>query len=120
MNNKSFLGKKVLESQIINNALVIKVLEERIDLNNFDSFSELLEEASTKSPGLVVLDLDEVSFLDSSGLGSVLSFCRFLNNSNRELRVANCNTQVMTLFKITELSDKIPLFENLEDAIKDD
>jgi len=108
----------VVDTQIIGNSLVIKILEERIDLKNFDSFIEILKEVSSETQNRVVLDMENVDFLDSSGLGSVLTFCRELNNVNRDLRVANCSSQVLTLFNITELSDKIPIFDNVEEAVK--
>ena len=117
-NDNGTRGEIVLESQIIGKSLVIKVLAERIDLNNFDSFGDKLEKLSEGTPGHVVLDMEKVRFLDSSGLGAVMSFCKYLNGIDRGLKVANCSSQVLTLFKLTELSDKIPLFDTVEDAVK--
>jgi anti-sigma B factor antagonist len=52
----------------------------------------------------IVLDLTEVDFIDSSGLGAIVSAYTGAKRVGRELRVINLMPRVKELFSLTRLS----------------
>jgi anti-sigma B factor antagonist len=51
----------------------------------------------------VVLDLTDVSYLDSSGLGAIVGLYVSANTANSQLKLINLNQHLKDLFSITRL-----------------
>lgn len=66
----------------------------------------------------VVLDLQNLQFIDSSGLGSFLSVLRTLNTQGGELKLACLNKTVRTLFELVSLHKIFEIFNSRDDAVK--
>ena len=62
----------------------------------------------------LVLDLTNVSYMDSSGLGSIMAIYVSAKRTNCKLKLINLNQRVKELFSITRLA---PLFEGHEDML---
>lgn len=62
----------------------------------------------------VVLDLTDVSYMDSSGLGALVSVYLSARRQNCELRVINLNQRLKELFRITKLA---AVFEGHQDML---
>jgi anti-sigma B factor antagonist len=79
----------------------------RLDL---DSAPDLNTEARRLIPlsRRIVLDLGGVSFMDSSGLGTVVGLYASAKSANCELQLANPTQQILRLLSLTHL---LPLFE---------
>jgi|SRR5271155_5221684 anti-sigma B factor antagonist len=56
----------------------------------------------------VVLDLTNVSFLDSSGLGTIVGLWVSSKRANCELKITNANKRIVELFLMSNLA---PIFE---------
>jgi len=52
----------------------------------------------------IVLDLSGVSYIDSSGLGTMVSLHLALSRAGGELKVSNAQPRITELFQITKLS----------------
>ena len=53
----------------------------------------------------IVLDLSSVDYIDSSGLGALVSIYMAANRAQVDLELANPKPRVRELFKLTKLSD---------------
>lgn len=62
----------------------------------------------------VVLDLTDVSYLDSSGLGALVSLYLSARRQNCELKLINLNQRLKELFRLTKLA---AVFEGHEDML---
>jgi len=59
----------------------------------------------------VVLDLAQVNYLDSSGLGAVVRLWMTAKKANCDFKVANLTPRIKDLFSLTNIST---IFENVE------
>ncbi|PYX39900.1 MAG: anti-sigma factor antagonist [Acidobacteria bacterium] len=57
----------------------------------------------------ILLDLTNVNYIDSSGIGAMVSVCLAANRQECELKVVNAQPRIRDLFEITKLST---VFEN--------
>jgi len=57
----------------------------------------------------ILLDLSNVNYIDSSGIGAMVSVCLAANRQECELKVVNAQPRIRDLFEITKLST---VFEN--------
>jgi anti-sigma B factor antagonist len=63
---------------------------------------------------VLVLDLTNVSYMDSSGLGSIMGIYVSSKRASCKLKLINLNQRIKELFSITRLA---PLFEGHEDML---
>ncbi|RME81921.1 MAG: anti-sigma factor antagonist [Caldilineae bacterium] len=67
--------------------------------------------------GRVVLDMAQVTFIDSSGLGILVGLNRRLIRNGGELRLARPTRSVATVFEITRLHRFFEIYDTVEEAV---
>jgi len=66
----------------------------------------------------IVVDLNEVSWMGSLGVGGLMHDLISARNAGGDLRLARLTSKVESLFKITKLETVIQIYKNVEQAIK--
>lgn len=66
---------------------------------------------------VLVLDMHRVTFLDSSGLGVLVSHHKTLRRHRGCLRIANASARVLTVLTITALNDVFALYPSVQAAL---
>lgn len=75
------------------------------DLSAVESFRSCVERAVDCTGGAIVVDLADLTFIDSTGISALLAMRRRLHAEGRELRVANVSTPAARIFDLTGLTD---------------
>ncbi len=97
-------------------ATVVKVTVDTLDAGNEKRFKK--EVISALEPNSkVVLDLSEVDFIDSSGLGVILSCYRHLQAASGDLKLCCLNEQVRTLFELVRMHRIFDIYSTSEEAL---
>ncbi len=65
----------------------------------------------------IVLDIAKLKWVNSSGLGSLISVLATINNGGGDLRIANVTEKINSLFMITQLIKVFKSFDSVERAI---
>ncbi len=65
----------------------------------------------------IVLDLNKITFVDSSGLGVILTVFRSIKESSGNMVICSVHESVKVLFKLVRLSHMIQIFDNPKEAI---
>lgn len=89
----------------------------RLDVAGAPALREAIGEAVRGGPSKVVIDMEGVTFVDSTGLGSVISALKQLRNSQGELRLAAPNQQVRVVLELTTLDKVFPYYASVEEAL---
>jgi anti-anti-sigma factor len=96
---------------------VIFSLAGELDLRGATVLDPALERVSaTPGPSLVVLDLREVEFLDSSGLRSVLMADSALRATGRSLALVRGPAAVHRVFAVTRMDERLHFLDHPSDA----
>ena len=66
--------------------------------------------------GVVVVDLDKVGFIDSSGLGVLVGALRRVREAGGDLRIVCGRDNVVKIFRITGLDRVFPMFVSVDEA----
>ena len=75
-------------------------------------------DAALRSPArAIVIDLEAVSFVDSSGIALLLNAFRRLDKSGRQLAIACRMGPQRRAFELTALDRELPMHETREDAL---
>lgn len=80
----------------------IAVLEDRIDAAVALEFKEAVRSHAAQGGNPVILDLSQVQFLDSSGLGAVVAVMKLLAPDQR-LELAGLTQPVTKVFRLTRM-----------------
>ena len=96
-------------------ALVIRVRETRIDAAVAIAFKEAMRAATSGAEPRVVLDLGDVLFLDSSGLGAVVAVMKHLG-PGRRLELAALTPAVEKVFRLTRMDSVFIIHAAVPDA----
>ena len=65
----------------------------------------------------IVLDVSKVKWINSSGLGALISALTTVNNAGGDLRLSSVTEKIKSLFMITQLIKVFKVFESNERAI---
>lgn len=96
--------------------LVIAVHEKRLDAAVAVQFKDKVRELADQNQNRIVLDLSEVEFLDSSGLGAVVSAMKLLQG-DRRMDLAGLTPPVDKVFRMTRMDTVFRIFPDAEAAI---
>ena len=97
-------------------ARIITVKADRIDAAVAIQFKENMRTETEGGPERVILNLSEVSFIDSSGLGAIVAAMKQLG-AERRLDLAGLTPMVEKVFRLTRMDTVFTLFPSLEDAM---
>lgn len=89
------------------------------DLSNASQVEDALKEVESERPALLVLDLRELTFMDSTGLRVMVSADARARDDSRRLAVVQGPESVHRVFRITGLDDHLEIFETPEAALAD-
>ncbi|MGH9995562.1 MAG: STAS domain-containing protein [Nitrososphaeraceae archaeon] len=79
-----------------------------------DALGKMIEEETPR----VVVDLDSVPFMDSSGLGALMGGVRRLREAGGDLAIACTREQHLKLFTITGFGEGVSIAPTVEEAAK--
>jgi anti-sigma B factor antagonist len=100
----------------IKDVIIAKPLIDVLDANNAKDFkSAMLSEIANKKK--VILDMNQIKFLDSSGCGMILSCLRQLNSEGGDLKILGLQKPVQTMLKLVRMHRILEIFEQKEEAV---
>jgi anti-sigma B factor antagonist len=88
-----------------------------VDVATAPRLRERLVALVTKGQPRIVLDLDEVGFLDSTGLGVIIGVLKRTRTHGGDLRLVATNDRLVSLFELTGLDRTLPLCSTAADAV---
>jgi anti-anti-sigma factor len=91
----------------------------RLDVAGAPTLKEAIGNAVKDGPPRLVIDMEGVSFVDSTGLGSVIAALKLVRSSKGDLRLAAPNQQVRVVLELTTLDRVFAYYPTVEDALTD-
>ncbi len=96
---------------------VVHVATDRIDAAIAIHFKDRFRDLTSNQTGPVLLDLAQVTFLDSSGLGAVVAGRKLLG-PNRALELSGLNPAVEKVMQLTRMNSVFPIHTSVDSALK--
>jgi len=104
-----------LETSDAGDFQVVTVQEQRIDAAAAIRFKDRMRELTATDSPHVVLDLSQVEFVDSSGLGAIVAAMKQLG-STRRLDLAGLTPAVERVFRLTRMDTVFTIHESVAQA----
>lgn len=99
------------------NHVVVIPRRKSVDASVAAEFKKKMQEIINSGISLIVLDMRDVSFIDSTGLGSIISAYK-TKDKEQTLVLCNIAEGVQDIFKITKLDKFFTIFSSKESAFK--
>jgi anti-sigma B factor antagonist len=100
-----------------NGATVIEVTG-RLDMVAAPQLKALVQSAIGQSNTPVVVEVSQVQFMDSTGLGALISGLRATRQVGSDLRLAGATAQVLSVLSMTRIDRVIRPYPSVEDALR--
>jgi anti-anti-sigma factor len=96
------------------NAIRVVVAGE-LDMASAPKIEEELRSVEQQDPSVILLDLRELDFMDSSGLRAILTADARARDQGRRLVVIRGSENIQRLFAVTRLDERMEIVDDPED-----
>jgi len=99
------------------NGIVILTLDGEVDLYNAPSLKEEIKKCIDERKYNVVIDFEKVTYIDSSGIGALISSMSNLKKYQGALKITNITGSVKKVFELTKLTSFFEIYNSVNEAI---
>src|SRR5919206_2421910 len=95
------------------------VLDLRGEINGFaqEALDAAYADAEAKDPAAIILNFEEVDYINSTGIALIVSLLAKARASSRRLLAYGLSEHYVEIFEITRLSDFVSVFPDEESAL---
>ncbi|MEI6599619.1 MAG: STAS domain-containing protein [Comamonadaceae bacterium] len=108
---------KLKEVSTDNDVLLIELNEGNLDASNAREFRDSIQLMMNERTR-VVLDMAGVKFVDSSGLGALISCLRLLNGREGDFRLCAMSKPVRALFELMRIDRVFNIHNTRDEAVR--
>jgi anti-sigma B factor antagonist len=105
-------------SSRVRGEVVILDISGEIDLYNAPEIKDIVNKLIEQKKYSVVINLKEVTYIDSSGIGALISSLSNLKKYHGGLKIINVFASVKKVFELTKLTSFFEIYDGEDDAVK--
>ncbi len=102
-----------IETQDLGNAFLVQVSGE-VDMSNSPTVRETLIDLTGQKAGAIVVNLEGVTYMDSSGIATLVEGLQEANAYGGKFRLAALTPKVMQVFELARLTDVFEIFPSVD------
>ncbi len=102
----------------IDNVLIVELDGDIMGGSESGDFRNIIYEAIEDDNLNVVIDLAKVNWMNSSGLGLLISGLTTIRSSGGDIKLVNMSERVRRTLQITKLESIFSSFDSIDDAVK--
>ena len=92
-------------------------IEGEVDVYYSSRLEEKVKNLISEGERRVIIDMTEVSYMDSSGLGVLVGSLKNLKKSKGEMKIAGVKGEIMNVFEITRLNTFFDMYNTVPEAL---
>jgi anti-sigma B factor antagonist len=100
-------------------AVTIVGVDGELTVGNRGELKESVLARLAEGDGAFVIDFAQTGYIDSSGLGVLVSLSKRIRENGGKLRIAGLNQDLRTLFELTKLDSLFQISDNRAAALAD-
>lgn len=101
-----------------NNSIQIIDIIGEVDLYNTKEIKDMIDDKIKQGKYQIILNLLKVPFMDSSGIGTLVTGMYRLKKYQGSLKIVNIVGSVAKVFKMTGMDTHLEIFYSEEEAVK--
>lgn len=95
----------------------VVVLSGEVDMHQSPALHAALVDVANNRPKKLVLNMTDVGYMDSSGVGTLVELLRRVNGYKGKLALVNLSQRVKSVFEITKLDKFFSIYPTEEQAL---
>ena len=99
------------------NGVVVLQVEGQLIVGNRHELKDLVQAALERGERRLLIDFSRTGYIDSSGLGALVSISKRVRETGGELRLSGLNDDLRSLFELTKLDTLFAITETPEQAL---
>jgi anti-sigma B factor antagonist len=99
-------------------AMVLQLSGDIMGGKDYDTFTNEIKALVDEGHVDIVLDLGKVRYINSTGLGILVSGLTSLKKNMGQMKIANLSNRIDRLFSVTSLTTVFPTYDTLEEALE--
>jgi anti-sigma B factor antagonist len=107
----------ITETNQTRGVTVVKLLESRLGAEQAAQFKSAIGALIAEGYTELVLDLSNLQFMDSSGLGAMVSVLKMLSHRGNVM-VAGVSENLFSLFRMTGMDRVFPVYRSADEAVE--
>ena len=88
-----------------------------MDLYNSYKLKELVMKMLEKNVKNFIINLEQVDYIDSSGIGALIYTCSTMKKMNLKFAISNVHGSVKKVIELTKLMGYFPIANSVEEAL---
>jgi anti-sigma B factor antagonist len=100
------------------NAAVIELKGNLIGGDNAQLFRDKIYDLIKQNKQNIIVDMSDVKFVNSSGIGILISGFTTVKNAGGDLKLASISDKVQGVLGITKLNQIFSIYNSVDDAVK--
>jgi anti-sigma B factor antagonist len=105
-----------ISSQAVQPDIVLLCPDGRLDAANSQQLKETIRRLIFQDTRKLIIDLEKVPFIDSSGLVALVSGLRLMRQKNGHIFLSGIQPQAQAVFRLTMLDHIFPIHPTIHDA----
>ncbi|MDA8425618.1 MAG: anti-sigma factor antagonist [Treponema sp.] len=89
-----------------------------MDLYNSYKLKELVMKMLEKKVERFIINLENVDYIDSSGIGALIYICSTIKKMSLKLVITNIHGSVKKVIELTKLMGYFPIAQTIDEALK--
>jgi anti-sigma B factor antagonist len=106
-----------IRTQDYNNVAVVE-LQGELDVDSVGLLQNTINDIISAQKTGIVLDMSDLEFIDSAGLGQLLYVREQCNEKNCQLRLAGLDETLTKIMEVTRLENEFECYAELAEAVK--
>ncbi len=106
------------EIRELENNVIVFGTPERLTMDVSDELKKLFKEHVEAGHIKMVVDLHKTTYMDSSGLGAIVSKIAATRSQNGDIRLASPRPTVSNLLELTHIDQIVQIFDSVDQAVK--
>ncbi len=98
--------------------VIVILAPQRLTVNVSGELKEIIKEYMTAGHYKIVINLSSTRFMDSSGLGAIISFIEKLREKKGDIRLASPQKYIREILELTHINQVIKSYECEHEAVE--
>ncbi|MEA2039865.1 MAG: STAS domain-containing protein [Thermodesulfobacteriota bacterium] len=104
-------------TEVSDGKVVVIECPDRVDSSVANDLRTIMKESTEQDKFMIVVDMDKTEFMDSSGLGALVSRIAATRSNSGDIRIACIKEPIMNLFELTHLDKIFQCFKSVQSAV---
>ena len=92
-------------------------IDGEVDINSSPSIKKSFDALISKKTPKIVINLSKVTYVDSSGLATLVEILKNMRSYGGKMRLTNLSSKIKSLFEITKLEKLFEIFVDEDSAV---